>query len=840
MLSKATTPVNAYPFLSGGGELGELTRQYDWQTTSLGTPDGWPQSLRATLSILLNTKSPMFLWWGSDLIQFYNDAYRPSLGDKGKHPTALGQQGADCWPEIWPTIKPLIDQVLGGGEAIWNEDQLIPIYRNGQLEDVYWTFGYSAVKDESGQAAGVLVICTETTGAVQDRNRLKTSENRFRSIVEQAPVAVALFSGPAFVITLANERVLQFWGRSRQQVINKPLFEALPEASGQGFEELLHGVYTTGERFVASELPVTLERNGRMEQTFINFVYDPYYESDGTISGIIVLCVEITQQVTARKAIEESEAKFRSLIEEAPVATCLFVGQELNIEVANEIMLGYWGKDSSVLGQPLAKAIPELAGQPFLAILDEVFTSGKAYESRGARAELEVDGLLGAYYFDFSYKPLLNASGEIYAIMQMAVDVTEQVLAEQQSKASESRFRSIVEQAPMAIGLFRGREMVIEIGNDLIFEVWDKDPSIIGLPVIEALPEIKGQGYIELLEGVYDSGEPFSGANLLVKLNRRGQLEDVYFDLLYTPLRDSFGIITGVMVLANEVTERVLSRQRLEQSERRYRLLSTELEQQVHQRTQQLQASVHDLERSNTNLQQFAYIASHDLQEPLRKIQSFGDLLKSQYGVELGDGVDHLQRMQTAASRMSILIRDLLTYSRIATGQESSQPVWLTDVLKRTLADLDLLIEETGASVRVDSLPTVWGNSSQLNQLFQNLLSNALKFNRVGVLPQIRISCQSVAAIDLPSSVKPTRLAAAYYRIDVSDNGIGFEEQYLDRIFQVFQRLNGKSQYAGTGIGLAICEKVVANHGGAITARSQPGQGATFSVYFPDQIIYAG
>ena len=255
----------------------------------------------------------MFLWWGPELIQFYNDAYRPSLGDKGKHPTALGQKGADCWPEIWPTIKPLIDQVLGGGEAIWNEDQLIPIYRNGQLEDVYWTFGYSAVKDESGQAAGVLVICTETTGAVHDRNKLKTSENRFRSIVEQAPVAVALFSGPEFVITLANERVLQFWGRSRQQVINKPLFEALPEASGQGFEELLHGVYTTGERFVASELPVTLERNGRMEQTFINFVYDPYYESDGTISGIIVLCVEITQQVTARKAIEESEAKFRSL-----------------------------------------------------------------------------------------------------------------------------------------------------------------------------------------------------------------------------------------------------------------------------------------------------------------------------------------------------------------------------------------------------------------------------------------------------------------------------------------------------------------------------------------------
>jgi len=226
------------------------------------------------------------------------------------------------------------------------------------------------------------------------------------------------------------------------------------------------------------------------------------------------------------------------------------------------------------------------------------------------------------------------------------------------------------------------------------------------------------------------------------------------------------------------------------------------------------------------------------LQEPLRKIQSFGDILKSQYAAQLGEGVNYVERMQGAATRMSLLIRDLLTYSRISTRPEVTNAVSLSEVLQTTLTDLDLIIGETGAVVTIELLPTIHGDKSQLGRLFQNLLSNALKFRRPGSVPVVRVSSQGVAAPDLPPSVKPARIAATYHRIDVSDNGIGFDEKYVDRIFQVFQRLHGRSEFAGTGIGLAICEKVVANHGGAITATSQSGQGATFSVYFPVQDIH--
>lgn len=248
----------------------------------------------------------------------------------------------------------------------------------------------------------------------------------------------------------------------------------------------------------------------------------------------------------------------------------------------------------------------------------------------------------------------------------------------------------------------------------------------------------------------------------------------------------------------------------------------------------QLEHKIEALNRSNNSLQQFAYIASHDLQEPLRKVQQFSDLLITRYADQLGEGIDHVARMQVAAARMSTLIRDLLRFSRLSTQPHEMVPVSLTDVVETALNDLDLVISETGARVLIAPLPTVQGDASQLGQLFQNLLSNALKFRRPGTAPVIGVSVQRVAATDLPASVKPTGAAASYYRIDVSDNGIGFDQKYRERIFQVFQRLHGKSDYAGTGVGLAICEKVAANHGGTITAASQPGQGATFSIYLPD------
>ncbi len=178
--------MDAISFLQGGGEMGKLIREKDWSANPVGEPGTWPQSLRITLGILLSSKFPMFLWWGKELTCFYNDAYRPSLGNEGKHPEILGQSAEKAWPEIWHIIKPLIDQVLAGDGATWSEDQLVPIYRNGHIEDVYWTFSYSPVKDEEGTINGVLVVCTETTNQVITLKKLADSEQQIRNLIKMA------------------------------------------------------------------------------------------------------------------------------------------------------------------------------------------------------------------------------------------------------------------------------------------------------------------------------------------------------------------------------------------------------------------------------------------------------------------------------------------------------------------------------------------------------------------------------------------------------------------------------------------------------------------------------
>ncbi|GAB4037466.1 sensor histidine kinase [Spirosoma jeollabukense] len=481
-----------------------------------------------------------------------------------------------------------------------------------------------------------------------------------------------------------------------------------------------------------------------------------YFNQEGQVIRFAGVAQDVSQDVTMRHQQQASEAKFRSLIEEAPVATSLYTGPNMIIEVANEKMMGYWGKDHSVLGKPLAQALPELQGQPFLGLLDTIFTSGAVYQERAARADLVVEGVLTTFYFDYTYKPLRNEQGQIYAIMNTAIDVTEQVKAHRQLSESEARYRALSQALEQQV-----QERTVELATI-------------------------NKELIATLEELATTNEELTANN------------------------EEYAAINEELTASGE---------------------------EVEQANKDLEETNRHLIRSNQNLEQFAYIASHDLQEPLRKIQQFGDLLKTRYVGSSGEDLVYLDRMQVAASRMSLLIKDLLTFSRISTSQAVLYAVALTNVIDDAIDTLSILIDESNATIHVGALPIVQGDASQLEQLFQNLLSNAIKFSRQDekgqkTKPEIHIRASRILAGDIPASLRTTR-AAAYHLIEVADNGIGFDEKYTNRIFQVFQRLHGRNEFAGTGVGLAICEKVVTNHGGVITATSKPGQGATFSVYLP-------
>ncbi|MBC8031565.1 MAG: PAS domain S-box protein [Pyrinomonadaceae bacterium] len=239
------------------------------------------------------------------------------------------------------------------------------------------------------------------------------------------------------------------------------------------------------------------------------------------------------------------------------------------------------------------------------------------------------------------------------------------------------------------------------------------------------------------------------------------------------------------------------------------------------------------LERSNRELQDFAQVASHDLQEPLRKILSFGDRLKTKAGESLDqDSQDYLQRMTNAAARMQTLITDLMAFSRVETKGQPFIPVDLGVIAREVSADLEARIEQTGGRVEIGELPTLDADPMQMRQLLQNLIGNSLKYFRAGVPPAVRVYSQRLDARG-SESMDESALARQPWQIFVVDNGIGFDEKYLDRIFTVFQRLHKKGEYEGTGVGLAICRKIVDRHSGMITARSSPSQGATFVVTLP-------
>jgi signal transduction histidine kinase len=268
--------------------------------------------------------------------------------------------------------------------------------------------------------------------------------------------------------------------------------------------------------------------------------------------------------------------------------------------------------------------------------------------------------------------------------------------------------------------------------------------------------------------------------------------------------------------LSAEIAERERAQEALER-------LNATLEERIAERTERLQSMTSELQRSNKALEEFAYVASHDLQEPLRKVRTFGDRLQARYGHLLdATGLDYLTRMQNGSTRMQSLIDALLTYSRVTTKAQPLAPVDLNRVLEEVVSDLEVPIETLGATVRVGSLPTIVADSVQMHLLFQNLLGNALKFHKQNLMPEISVTLSDCSV-------------SGCIEIVVADNGIGFEMQYAERIFQVFQRLHGRSEYEGTGVGLAICRKIVERHGGNIWAESDLGAGTRFHIRLPQQ-----
>lgn len=889
----------------------------------------------------------------------------------GKTSAITGMRLADALPEIeGQGFLELLDEVYETGKPYFGNGALVNLERNTKTDQAYFDFVYSPVRDSHGTVTGIMIMATEVTEQFNAIAKLEESELKFRTLIEQMPVGVSLFTGKDMIVELINQPMIEYWGKD-SSVIGKPLIEALPELEGQPFMQLLADIYENGNTFTSVDAPVDLVVNGVLDRYYFTYTYKPLFDEAGKVYAIIDMSIDVTEQVLAKKALQESEARLKSVIASAPAAIGLFVGRELRVEMPNQTFIDIVGKGNDIVGKPLSEVMPELHNQPFLQILDDVFTTGVTFQSYSTQVNIVQHGVMSHNFYDITYSPLFDSEGKVYAILDIAIEVTERVNVEKQIHESQLQLLSLFEQSPVGVAMIRKEELVFTMANPFYCRlVGRKAEEILGKPLMEALPEMEGQGFDALLKNVIDTGVPYHSKEQAVEIAYGDELQTIYVDLTYQPQRNMDGVIIGVLVVATDLTEQVRSRKRLQQTEvflrgaielaelgtysidvndgsvecsdrlkqwfglpdqeritdqmiyaavspddlpalsaainqalspatngfydieyrldpgkvktsrilhaqgkvlydqhhkpvtiigsvqdvTNQRITELSLEGQVQERTEQLEATNEELaaineeymatneelselnnllKQSNVNLQQFAYVASHDLQEPLRKIQSFSTLLVDRYGPQLADGIDYLLRMQSAARRMSELIDDLLAFSRVTSPKNVHGGVSLSKIVSGVLNDLEIAIQESQTELHVGSLPEVQGDNTQLSQLFLNLISNAIKFRKPDGNPVISIESKLVYHYQLPSSVRPTRTSNSYYQIDVKDNGVGFEQQYAERIFQLFQRLHGRSEYSGTGIGLAICERVVSNHGGAILAKSSPGEGATFSVFLP-------
>ena len=633
--------------------------------------------------------------------------------------------------------------------------------------------------------------------------------------ISQMPIGICVATGDDLIFQYANSTYLSIIDQDNT-ILGRRIADVLKDIDTQEVYDEVYKVYETGIPYIAEEVLVKLNRFNSWQTAYFNIVCQPIVEIDNSITGIFVICTEVTKIVSSKKILEDSEHKFRTIIDKSPVAKTILRGPEFRVELANKRMLNFfWRREwEEVKGKPFLEIFPELETQVFPKLLNKVYSSGLAHSENNAVAYVDSGDGRKEYIFDFEYAPLMDAEGEVDGIMISAYDVTERSKQEQALKTSEHQFKSIASVMQQFIWTATP-EGILNYFNQAVFDFsgrTEEDLFLNGwLSMVH--PDDREEN-AKLWTKSIETGQDFIFEHRFRKANGdyRWQLSRA------VPQRDEKGIILQWVGTSTDIHDQITFQETLEGL--------------VDARTKDLSEINIDLQSSNQDLESFAYISSHDLQEPLRKIQTFISIILDSDYENLSDrGKSYFVRVESAAARMKNLITDLLTYSRTSAVDKNFEKVNLQELLEEIQGDFIDTLEEKNGSISVENMPNVDGISFQLRQLFVNLISNSIKFAKEGIPPQISITQKLVNGQDLNDAQLYKN--QNYLEITLKDNGIGFSQEYASKIFEVFQRLHAKGTYDGTGIGLAICKKIIDKHHGVISAKSDSVEGATFTIILP-------
>jgi PAS domain S-box-containing protein len=647
------------------------------------------------------------------------------------------------------------------------------------------------------------------------RMKAEDSQAIIHNFFQQVPAMMAILKGPAHTYEFVNQPYRDLIGG--RNPINLTVREALPEVAGQGYYEILDKVYETGKPFIGKEMPLELDRGDGIEKLYINFINQVFTNVAGEKEGILVFCYDVSEQVLARRQLEDAESRSRLAIEAARMGTFdwdlqnqQFISSERLVEI-----FGY--RDATnVTHQDLLDRFHPDDKQVRDDAVQNSFTSGSLkYEVRIIWPDKSI------HWINVYGKISIDDARNLTRMYGTAIDITPQKIALEEIKESEAKFRLLANAMPQQIWT-ADRKGILNYFNQAIFDYSGKK-----------FEELQKEGWSsivhpdELEENILQwSFSIETGREFLFEHRFRNNKGEYRWQLSRAiPQKDNQDNIQMWIGTSTDIQEQ--------------KNFMQELERKVFERTQSLnyanlslKQTVVELEQTNAELASFNYIASHDLQEPLRKIIAFSKHIEELDRDSLSDSSkDYFNRIIYAASRMQSLIDAFLSYSQTSNIRASMEKTDFNQVFAEVRSEFAETMEKNKISMECATLPTLMAIPLQINQLFTNLIGNAIKYRRSGVDPAIEISAEKMAGKDIIFEGRDPDLQ--YWKIDIRDNGIGFDHIHEIQIFELFQRLHSRQEYAGTGIGLAICKKILRNHKGFISATGEMGSGAVFSMYFP-------
>ncbi len=668
------------------------------------------------------------------------------------------------------------------------------------------------IKDANNNIQQWFGTNTDITNQLLNEKTIKENEAHLQLLRDTVP-AMIFYLDEEQRYKSCNIVFMDWFKTTSDEVIGKTVREFIGEAAYQSAEPYLKEAYKGKQTRYEIKAPTRIGTD-----KWLDIVYTPHINNEGLVIGVIVHAMDITQSKQTELSLRNSELFSRDIIYNSPIAKIVYTGEDMIVSVVNENMLELMGRDNSIVGKSFKEVVPELAGSLIEEQMKTVFRTGEMHSQAEELVSIMRYGKPYTGYYNYIYKALRNVSGEIYGILATATEVSEQVKARKKIEESEGKLRGLISASPIGICVVSGDPIIVdEVNERFLFISGKTREQFDEAPFWEVLSEVAFE-FKPILEQVFKTGKKYTTEENEMVLLRDGISENIFLTFEYIPVFDKKNVVTKVMIMAIEVTHQVETRKLIETA--------------VIERTKELDESNLNLKRSNAELEQFAYIASHDLQEPIRKISIFTQMLENSIPNINDKSKDFISKIYNSTDRMTNLIRDVLAFSKISQDENSFESTELSSVIKSVETDFDLLINQKQATIIYSELPILHAIPSQMNQLFNNLMSNALKFSIPTVHPIIKIS-SSIAKSDILSNHPQLDRNKKYHHIIFADNGIGFDQEHADKIFKIFQRLHAKTEFEGTGIGLSICRKIVHTHQGHISASIGENGGAVFNILLP-------